>query len=694
MRIAVITPFLNEQAYLGRYLAGMERQERPPDLLLLVDDGSDDGSPEIAADFAGRHPYARLLRRPSRPPERDRLATASELRSFQWGLEHLDEDIEVVAKLDADIELTPATLRTLEEAFTRDPLLGVAGPYLSAPGADGVLVRQRGRPEHVAGPVKFYRRRCHQEMGPITPILGWDTVDDFAARRAGWRTASLAMPDGDPVHLRPMGSHDGRLRAWRRWGLCAWGSGQHPLHVLLVAAQRLSDRPPVAGSLNYVFGYVRAAARRSPRVDPELRAFVRREQMARVGTRLRRGARGATPTTGGANTTRRRICMVVHSRFPNDPRVHRATRMARGAGFEVDLVCLSEPGLPRREVLDEVRVWRLPVTHRRGVGAVRMVWEYAAFALLATFAVALRAGRRGYDVVHVHNPPDFLPIAALVPRLRGAKVIFDVHDLSPLMFQERFEGRRLLLSLIHRLERLACRFADGVVTVHEPYREELAAHGVDPGKVTVVMNTPDEELIEAARHRAAVRPREGQGWRAIYHGTITEWYGLPTLIRGAALARERIPDLRLAIIGEGDDLDRAHAAADELGLRDRVSFSDRYLPIREVLDLAAASDCGVIPNLPSALNDLTLSSKLLEYVALGIPVVAARLRTLAHHFADGEVTFYDPADPQALAEAMVWVHDHPEEARAKAQRAERRARAYRWSENRDRYVELLDALAA
>lgn len=391
-----------------------------------------------------------------------------------------------------------------------------------------------------------------------------------------------------------------------------------------------------------------------------------------------------------------RVCMVVHHRYPHDPRVARASRMAREAGFRVDVVCLREPGRPAREVVEGVAVQRLPVTHRRGVGPLWLALEYVAFAVLAMVAVGLGGGRRGYDIVHVHNPPDFLVLAALVPRLRGARVLLDIHDLSPLMYDARYKGgRRAVLRAIIAVERAACRFADGVITVHEPYVQELVSHGVDAGKITVVMNMPDERLIEAAHERAAAASdgRGADGWTAIYHGTITEWYGVPLLVRAAALAKDTIPNLRVEVVGDGDDLRRAHAVCDELGMSDRVTFSDRYLPIDSVLDRAVAADCGVIPNLNSALNDLTLSTKLLEYVALGVPVVVARLRTLAHHFGDDEVTFFAPGDPQSLADALRWVAENPDDSRIKAQRARRRSAAYAWDENRDRYVGVLRSLS-
>lgn len=287
MRMLVVVPFLNEGRYLGTLLESLASQRRLPDRLLLVDDGSWDESPSTAAAFAEEHAWCTLLRRPVRPPARDRLAGASELSAFRWGLEQADGPWDVIAKLDADIRLTPETLAAIERELESDPVLGMAGPYLSARRADGALVRQRCPADHVEGPTKFYRRECLEQIGPLPTFLGWDTIDEIRARMRGWRTASFAMPDGDPEHLRPMGSHDGMLRAHRRWGTCAWGYGEHPLHVVLVAVQRLGDSPPVLGSLSYVIGWALAAVRRLPRAEPELREYVHRDQLRRIRRRLR-----------------------------------------------------------------------------------------------------------------------------------------------------------------------------------------------------------------------------------------------------------------------------------------------------------------------------------------------------------------------------------------------------------------------
>lgn len=287
MRILAIVPFLNEQAHIGRFLDSIASQTRLPDRLLLVDDGSTDDSAGIVGAFVARHPWAGVLRRPPRAPVRDRLAGGSAVRAFTWGLAQVDDSWDIAVKMDADLALTPDVFAEIEGRFLADPRLGMAGPYLSVTTDTGARVRQRCPENHVEGPAKFYRRACYEEIAPLPEMLGWDTIDEIRARMRGWGTRSFAMPSEDPEHLRPMGSHDGQLRGFRRWGACAYGYGEHPLHVVLVGVQKMSDRPRIVGGLHYVFGFGLAALHRMPRAEPELRAWVRRDQLRRIRSRIR-----------------------------------------------------------------------------------------------------------------------------------------------------------------------------------------------------------------------------------------------------------------------------------------------------------------------------------------------------------------------------------------------------------------------
>lgn len=387
----------------------------------------------------------------------------------------------------------------------------------------------------------------------------------------------------------------------------------------------------------------------------------------------------------------RRLCMVVHGPYPvGEPRVEREARAARMAGWEVDVLAMRRRDEPQHESIDGVNVRRLPLEHSRGTSLAAAFREYAGFTALATRQLA---GNPRYDVVQVHTPPDFLVIAALVPRLRGARIVLDVHDLSTDMFVTRFGtrfGAGAAVRLLGAVERMAARLADAVVTVHEPYRRELERRGVRSDKLAVLMNSVDESRLPAA----SWRPPLAEAFRVVYHGTITPPYGVDVLVRAAAQAATTVSDLRLELYGEGDHLDVVRRLAADLGFSERLRSTDHYLPYDQVLEWIVGASVGVIPNRPTSLTRFALSSKLFEYVALGIPVAVADLPTLRAHFSDDEVLFFRAGDDSSLAQALMEIASDPDTAAQRASAARERYESYRWPLHAQRYVELLDTLRA
>jgi poly-beta-1,6-N-acetyl-D-glucosamine synthase len=292
---AVLVPFLDEERYLPTFLASVDRQDRRPEALVLVDDGSSDGSPELVDAFAAGRDWVRVLRRPRRERGADRLAGAPELAAFLWAYETAGRDFDVVAKMDADLELSPGHVATVLAAFENDPRLGIAGTYLYARDDAGELYRERHPRDHVRGPTRFYRRACLEAISPLPVMLGWDGGDEVRARDRGWLTRSLEVAGEPSIHLRPTGSQDGRLRAYKRWGLCAYAVGTHPLAVAAGAAVRVRDRPPVLGSAAYVWGWVDARLRGAPRLPEDIRRAKRREHRQRLAALAGRPRKPAAP---------------------------------------------------------------------------------------------------------------------------------------------------------------------------------------------------------------------------------------------------------------------------------------------------------------------------------------------------------------------------------------------------------------
>jgi glycosyltransferase involved in cell wall biosynthesis len=387
----------------------------------------------------------------------------------------------------------------------------------------------------------------------------------------------------------------------------------------------------------------------------------------------------------------RRLCMVVHGPYPiGEPRVAREAAAALEDGYAVEVVAMRRAGEPAKEVVDGVLVKRLPIGRARGGGIGRVLAEYPLFAAMATGVVGSRAIKRRYDIVHVHNPPDFLIVAAAIPRLFGSRIIFDIHDPSPEMFAMRFPGRlgTAADAILRRLERLATALAEAVLTVHEPYRRELIARGIPEAKVAVVMNSVDEHLLPAPK------PPKKESPRVVYHGTVTPPYGATLLVDAAARVAAAVPQVRVEIIGEGDAIPDLREQVRSLRISDCVAIDGEYIPHREALERVNGASVGVIPNLPTPLNRFALSSKLLEYVALGVPVVSADLPTIQEYFSAEEIQFFEAGSSDSLAEALLAVLRDPDGAAARAERARRRYEAYRWDVNARRYLAILDRVSS
>jgi glycosyltransferase involved in cell wall biosynthesis len=386
--------------------------------------------------------------------------------------------------------------------------------------------------------------------------------------------------------------------------------------------------------------------------------------------------------------------MVVHSHYPvREPRAEREAKAAVEAGYIVDLICLRLPNEPPVETVDGIGIRRLPIRHLRGAGVLRAIVEYVGFATRASLAVLRIHRQERIDIVYVHAPPDFLIVTALIPRLLGSRVVLDIHDLSPHMFNARFAGSRLgrqVERVLRLLERTACALAHRVITVHEPYRKELIANGVPAGRISVVLNSPPAEALDRARE--ASNNGAPDDFVVAYHGTVTHWYGVDLIVEAIARLDGRMPQLRGLILGEGDALASAEELAQELGVGSRIDFSNTFLSHVDALARVAGASCGVIPNRPTPLNRFALSSKLFEYVGLEIPAVVARLETLEAHFGSDEVTFFEPGDADSLAAAIAWVAEHPAEARVKAKRAKARAQEYSWPASRARLLEAFSSV--
>jgi glycosyltransferase involved in cell wall biosynthesis len=386
-----------------------------------------------------------------------------------------------------------------------------------------------------------------------------------------------------------------------------------------------------------------------------------------------------------------KVGMVVYSDFHVDSRVQRQALALAERGDEVDCLCLSESAsLPHGR--GAVHLHEVPVRKLRG-SARAYAGGQARFFTRALRGMSSLDRERHFDLVEVHNMPDFLTFCALRPRLRGAPLVLNVHDTFPELFATLFglSERHPLVRAVRLEERAGAALANALVFATDEARELLRSRGVTPSRSEVVMNTPDERVFGAPRP-ARTPPAEGP-LRAVYHGGLARRFGVELLIAAVGQLEGEVPELTLDVYGPDPDAARAladHAARAAPG---RVKVAPEPTPVPLIPGLLERADLGVVPTLRDSFTSLLLPVKLLEYVHMGLPVVAPRLPVIERYFSDSELRFFKPGSVIELAQAILDVRRGPEEAAERAHRASSRLAELGWPRQRDAYLALIDELA-
>lgn len=398
----------------------------------------------------------------------------------------------------------------------------------------------------------------------------------------------------------------------------------------------------------------------------------------------------------GGSLQGKRAAVLLYSEYPFDVRPRRAAEALVESGMEVDLFCLCEnDSEKKREVINGVNVRRLPFSRTRG-GKTSYICQYLEFFILCSMILISHLFTRRYALIHVHNMPDFLVFSTFLSKLFGAKVILDMHDPMPELYQCIFglQSGHWILRLLEIIERRSIRFSHLTLTPNIAFRNVFISRGCPPDKIHIMMNSPEEavfnETIEPYHDEKSIA--KGQTFQVLYHGSLVRRHGLDRLVEAIAMVRESIHDIKLIICGSKTPfLDSVLSDLKDKGLDTYI----QYLGVRsqkEIASIIASCNLGVVPNHLSAFTEINLPTRIFEFIAMKKPVIAPSTRGIRDYFNDSNMFFFKPDDTEDLARMIQWVYSHPAEAQAIVEQGRNVYKKYLWSLEKMNFIDLVKSL--
>ncbi|MGI5472274.1 glycosyltransferase family 4 protein [Streptomyces sp. CA-132043] len=355
---------------------------------------------------------------------------------------------------------------------------------------------------------------------------------------------------------------------------------------------------------------------------------------------------------------RRALILVENLSVPFDRRVWQECMTLRDVGWDVHVICPkgSKRDTEAEAVIDGVRIHRYPLRAATG-GPAGYLREYGS-ALWHTLRLARKVGP--VDVVHACNPPDLLFLPALWLKRRGARFVFDQHDLVPELYLSRFDrGKDLLYRAVCALERRTYRAADIVLATNESYRDvALRRGGKRPADVFVVRSAPAVDRFQPVPPEGELK--RGKSHLLCYLGVMGPQDGVDYALRALAKLRDELgrTDWHAVFVGAGDAFDAMVELSRQLGLGEQVQFTGR-IPDADLVRYLSTADVCLSPDPRNPLNDVSTMNKVLEYMAMGRPIVSFDLREA--RVSAGDAAVYAPANDEAeFAKLIALLLDDPE----------------------------------
>ena len=342
--------------------------------------------------------------------------------------------------------------------------------------------------------------------------------------------------------------------------------------------------------------------------------------------------------------------MLAYTFYESDNRVRRYAETLVTKGHKVDVIALkrdiSESNCGN---LQGVNIFRIQQRSRNEKKKLDYIVRLILFFIRSSFFLTKKHLSEPYDIIHVHNMPDFLVFSAWYLKLTKSKIILDIHDIFPEFFLSKFKKNKntLAYKMLIFLEKSCVRFADHVIIANHIWEKTLLSRATTKDKCSTILNYPDPKIFIRQKKKL-----DHDKFIMIYPGSLNRHQGLHVAIKAFAMISEKVPKVEFHIYGEGPAKESLIDLVSQCNLKRKILFKTS-LPLHEIANKMAKSDLGIVPKIAKSFGNEAFSTKIFEFMALGIPVIVSDTKIDKFYFNDSLVKFFRSEDEEDLAEAML-----------------------------------------
>lgn len=381
--------------------------------------------------------------------------------------------------------------------------------------------------------------------------------------------------------------------------------------------------------------------------------------------------------------------MLGYTRYDTDNRVKRYAETLVRLGHNVDVISYRIEGQGCYEQINGVNVYRIQLRSHNEKGKCAYLLNLITFLVNSAIILTKMHLSNPYHLIHVHSVPDFEVFAAFIPKLTGARIILDIHDIVPEFYASKFAVKQSSIGFeaLIVVERAAIAFADHVIISNHIWKKRLVSRSVKENKCTVILNLPDQTTF----YRRHSKKHNSDKFTLMYPGTLSWHQGVDIAVKAFAKIADSAPNAVFLIYGNGPQRKQLEKLVRDLRLVDRV-FIMGLRAIEEIAEIMAEADLGIVPKRNDPFGGEAFSTKILEFMSLGIPVLVSETKIDRFYFNDSLVKFFSPEDEDDLARAMLSLIKSKASRDLLVRNAEEFVKANTWDSRKGEYLDILGSL--